>query len=96
MNWSTNGTGGEQRAPGNCHLDHCSQKRLAAMQADAFELETERKTRLAELDAKDAQKRLEDDKSRSARGKFIGGIREQAVSVDSSRRLQGGRGRDED
>lgn len=75
--------------------DEERQKRLAAMQADASELEDERKARLAELEAKEAKQRSEDDRVRSTKGQFIGGLRNQAMSVDAGRRLQGGI-RDED
>lgn len=72
------------------------EKRLAAMQSNASELEGDRKTRLAELDARDAKQREEDDRKRSDKAHFIGGIRKEAEGVDSGRRLQGARGgRDE-
>lgn len=72
------------------------EKRLAAMQSNASELEGDRKTRLADLDARDAKQREEDDRKRSDKAQFIGGIRKDAEGVDSRRRLQGARGaRDE-
>ena len=66
--------------------------KLAAMQADASELESDRKTRLAELDAKEAKKREDDDKKRSEKGRFVDNVRRDAESVDLGRRLQGRRG----
>lgn len=73
------------------------EKRLAAMQSNASELEVDRRARLADLDAQDAKQREEDDRKRSDRANFIGGIRKEAEGVDSGRRLQGGRGgRDDD
>lgn len=73
------------------------EKRLAAMQSNASELEGDRRTRLADLDARDAKQREEDDRKRSDRANFIGGIRKEADGVDTGRRLQGTRsGRDED
>lgn len=73
------------------------EKKLAAMQSNASELEGDRRTRLAELDARDAKQREEDDRKRSDKANFIGGMRREAEGVDSGRRLQGGRGgRDED
>lgn len=73
------------------------EKRLAAMQSNASELEGDRKTRLAELDAREEKQREEDDRKRSDRARFIGGMRREAENVDSGRRLHGGRGgRDED
>lgn len=72
------------------------EKRLAAMQSNASELEGDRKTRLADLEARDAKQREEDDRKRSDKANFIGGIRKEAEGVDSGRRLQGVRGgRDE-
>jgi hypothetical protein len=73
------------------------EKRLAAMQSNASELEGDRRTRLADLEARDAKQREEDDRKRSDKANFIGGIRKEAEGVDTGRRLQGGRGgRDED
>jgi hypothetical protein len=73
------------------------EKRLAAMQSNASELEVDRRTRLADLDARDAKQREEDDRKRSDKANFIGGIRKEAEGVDTGRRLQGGRGgRDDD
>ena len=66
--------------------------KLAAMQANASELESDRKTRLAELDAKEAEKREEDDKKRSEKGRFVSSVRRDAENVDLGRRLQGRRG----
>ena len=67
------------------------------MQSNASELEGDRRTRLAELDARDAKQRDEDDRKRSDKANFIGGMRREAEGVDSGRRLQGARGgRDED
>ena len=73
------------------------EKRLAAMQSNASELEVDRRARLADLDARDAKQREEDDRKRSDKANFIGGIRKEAEGVDTGRRLQGGRGgRDDD
>jgi hypothetical protein len=73
------------------------EKRLAAMQSNASELEGDRRARLADLDARDAKQREEDDRKRSDKANFIGGIRKEAEGVDTGRRLQSGRGgRDED
>lgn len=68
------------------------EKRLAAMQSNASELEGNRRTRLADLEARDAKQREEEDRKRSDKASFIGGIRKEAEGVDSGRRLQGGRG----
>jgi hypothetical protein len=68
------------------------EKRLAAMQSNASELEDDRRTRLADLEARDAKQREEDDRKRSDKANFIGGIRKEAEGVDTGRRLQGGRG----
>lgn len=62
--------------------------KLAAMQSNATELESERKTRLADIESQEAKQLEEDDKKRSEKGKFIGGVRSQAEGVDSSRRYQ--------
>ena len=66
--------------------------KLAAMQSNASELETDRKTRLTELEAEEARQREQDDKKRSEKGKFIGGVRSQAEGVDAARRLRDRRG----
>ena len=68
------------------------ERRLAAMQSNASELEGDRRTRLADLEARDAKQREEDDRKRSDKASFIGGIRREAEGVDTGRRLQGGRG----
>jgi hypothetical protein len=68
------------------------EKRLAAMQSNASELEDDRRTRLADLEARDAKQRQEDDRKRSDKANFIGGIRKEAEGVDTGRRLQGGHG----
>jgi hypothetical protein len=69
--------------------------KLAAMQSNASELESDRKTRLADIEVQEARQREEDDKKRSDKGKFISGVRREAEGVDAGRRL--GRGRmDED
>ncbi|CAK1359644.1 Pre-mRNA-splicing factor CWC25 [Cercospora beticola] len=65
-------------------------RKLAAMQSNATELESERKTRLTELEQKEARQREEDDRKRSERGKFISNVRRDAENVDLGRRLGGG------
>lgn len=62
-------------------------RKLAAMQSNASELESERKMRLTELEAKEARQREEDDRKRSERGKFISSVRRDAENVDMGRRL---------
>ncbi|KAI5261979.1 hypothetical protein E4T47_09378 [Aureobasidium subglaciale] len=52
--------------------------KLAAMQSNATELETDRKKRLAELEERDRKQKEEDDRKRSEKGKFVGQIRSQA------------------
>lgn len=68
------------------------ERRLAAMQSNASDLEGDRRARLADLEARDAKQREEDDRKRSDKASFIGGIRRDAEGVDAGRRLQGGRG----
>lgn len=70
--------------------------KLAAMQSNASELETDRQTRLADIAAKEAIQREEDDRKRSEKGKFVSDVRRNAESVDLSRRLTGRGGRAED
>ena len=73
------------------------EKRLAAMQSNATELEGDRKTRLADLDAEETRRREEDDRKRSDRAGFMAGMRKDAAEVDMGRRLQDRRGgRDDD
>jgi hypothetical protein len=57
------------------------------MQSNASELESERKTRLTELEETEARQREEDDRKRSERGKFINTVRRDAEHVDLGRRL---------
>lgn len=66
--------------------------KLAAMQSNATDLESNRKTRLADIETKEAKQLEEDDKKRSDKGRFIGGVRSQAEGVDASRRFQNRRG----
>ena len=70
--------------------------KLAAMQANATDLESDRKTRLADLDAREAKELAEDDKKRSDSGRFLNGVRREAEGVDLGRRLQDRRGRVDD
>jgi hypothetical protein len=67
--------------------------KLAAMQSNASELETDRKSRLADIAAMEAKRKEEDDKKRSDRAGFIGSVRKDAEGVDLGRRLlnRGGR-----
>ncbi|SMY29963.1 unnamed protein product [Zymoseptoria tritici ST99CH_1A5] len=67
-------------------------KKLAAMQSNADSLETDRKARLAELDAREAKQGEEDDRKRSEKARFIGSVRKDAEGVDLGRRLQDRRG----
>ncbi|KAI5357540.1 Putative CBF1-interacting co-repressor CIR domain, pre-mRNA splicing factor [Septoria linicola] len=70
-------------------------RKLAAMQSNATDLESDRKTRLTELEEREARQREEDDRKRSERGKFISNVRRDAENVDLGRRL-GGSGRRSD
>ena len=70
--------------------------KIAAMQSNATDLEADRKTRLAEIASKETKQREEDDKKRSDRAGFVGGLRKEAEGVDMGRRLMGRRGRGED
>ena len=67
--------------------------KLAAMQSNASELETDRKSRLADIAAMEAKRKEEDDRKRSDRAGFIGSVRKDAEGVDLGRRLlnRGGR-----
>ncbi|KAI6898903.1 hypothetical protein KC334_g9480, partial [Hortaea werneckii] len=88
------GARGERRlqdAPKKDESDDRAAK-LAAMMSNASELESDRKTRLADIDSREAKQREEDDKKRSGQGRFISGIRRDAEGVDAGRRLHGGRG----
>lgn len=71
-------------------------KKLAAMQSNADTLEEDRKTRLAELEAREAKQREEDDRKRSGQARFISNVRREAEGVDIGRRLKGGNGRMDD
>ncbi|KAK0774033.1 RNA-splicing factor [Friedmanniomyces endolithicus] len=65
--------------------------KLAAMQSNASELESDRKIRLAETAAQESKQREEEDKKRSDQGRFVSGVRRQAEGVGLERRLGGGR-----
>lgn len=71
-------------------------RKLAAMQSNADSLESDRKMRLAELDAREAKQHEEDDRKRSGQAKFIGNVRREAEGVDIGRRLNGGNRIDDD
>ncbi|TKA67168.1 hypothetical protein B0A55_08689 [Friedmanniomyces simplex] len=66
--------------------------KLAAMQSNASELESDRKTRLSEMAALEAKQREEEDKKRSDQGRFVNGVRKQAEGVGLERRLGGAKG----
>ncbi|RMY67349.1 hypothetical protein D0863_07841 [Hortaea werneckii] len=66
-----------QDAPKKDESDDRAAK-LAAMMSNASELEFDRKTRLADIDSREAKQREEDDKKRSGQGRFISGIRRDA------------------
>lgn len=66
------------------------------MQSNASELESDRKARLAEIEALEAKQREEEDKKRSETGRFMSGVRKNAEGVDMGRRLQGRGGRMEE
>ncbi|KAK5117484.1 hypothetical protein LTR85_008869 [Meristemomyces frigidus] len=70
--------------------------KLAAMQSNASELESDRKARLSDLAAKEAKQREEDDKKRSDKARFVSSVRREAEGVDMSRRLQDRRGGHDD
>ena len=70
--------------------------KLAAMQSNASDLESDRKARLEEIAAKEAKQREEDDRKRSEKARFVSGVRQAAEGVDVARRLQDRRGRLED
>ncbi|KAF7187646.1 Pre-mRNA-splicing factor CWC25, partial [Pseudocercospora fuligena] len=65
------------------------QRKLAEMMGNATEMESERKTRLTELEEKEAKQREEEDRKRSETGKFISSVRRDAEGVDMGRRLKG-------
>ncbi|KAF2717911.1 hypothetical protein K431DRAFT_306529 [Polychaeton citri CBS 116435] len=54
------------------------ERKLAAMQASASEVEGDRKARLAELDSREAKQREEEDKRRTDQARFIRGVRSAA------------------
>jgi hypothetical protein len=63
-------------------------RKLAAMQSNADELESERQARLAAIAAREAREREEDDRKRSEKAAFINTVRRDAEGVDVGRRLQ--------
>lgn len=70
-------------------------RKLAAMQADAVEMDASRKSRVAAADAENAkEQREQDEKMRGDSGRFMSGVRKQAESLDLSESLrrQGGAG----
>lgn len=64
-------------------------KRLAEMQGNANTLEDDRRNRLAEIAAKERKQLEEDEKKRSEKGRFVGGLHRQAGETDLSQRLAG-------
>lgn len=63
--------------------------KLAAMQSNASELESDRQTRLAAIAERESKQKEEDDRKRSDQGRFVSGVRKAAEGVDLGRRLQG-------
>ncbi|KXT10542.1 hypothetical protein AC579_8336 [Pseudocercospora musae] len=68
--------------------DAGKQRKLAEMMSNATEMESERKTRLTELEGKEAKQREKEDRKRSETGKFISSVRRDAEGVDMGRRLK--------
>ncbi|KAK4555392.1 RNA-splicing factor [Recurvomyces mirabilis] len=66
--------------------------KLAAMQSNASDLETDRQARLSKLAEQEGKQREEDDKKRSDRGRFVSDVRRTAENVGLERRLGGARG----
>ncbi|GAB7359807.1 hypothetical protein MBLNU230_g6976t1 [Neophaeotheca triangularis] len=87
-----------EKKPGNdADAEAEKARKLALMQSAASDLESERKSRLANIDEAEARKREADDAKRTDRGKFVGDVRKKAEGVDMGRRFagrSGGRGED--
>lgn len=56
-------------------------RKLAAMQSNAAEVETERQQRIAETNAKEQRQKMEDDKARSEKGRFVLGLHRQSENI---------------
>jgi len=59
------------------------------MQSNASQLEDDRNRRLVEIEARDENERLEDEKRRSKKGQFVSGLHRQVESdLDLGDRLK--------
>ena len=56
-------------------------RKLAAMQSNAAEIETERQQRIAGTNAKEERQRIEDDRARSEKGRFVSGLHRQSETM---------------
>lgn len=67
-------------------------RKLAAMQSDAMEIESERQRRITEVNKMEEQQRREDEQARSEKGRFVSGLHRQTESMGLGEAL-GRRGR---
>lgn len=67
-------------------------RKLAAMQSDAKEIESERQRRITEVNKIEEQQRREDEQARSEKGRFVSGLHRQTESMGLGEAL-GRRGR---
>jgi len=56
-------------------------KKLAAMRSNAAEVETERQQRIAETNAREQRQKMEEDKARSEKGRFVSGLHRQSENM---------------
>lgn len=63
-------------------------RRLAAMQSDAKDLESERQRRIEEVGQMEERQREKDDAQRSERGRFVSGLYRQSEKISLGDNLQ--------
>lgn len=72
----------------NAAADEERARKLAAMQSNATSIEADRKQRLEDIDAKEAEERKRDDAMRSEKGKFVSQLHRQKEGFELGDTLQ--------
>lgn len=73
-------------------MDEERRRKLAEMQSSAADLETDRRQRISEIDAKDEEQKEADDRQRSERGAFMSQIHKRVGEDSLDERIRRSRG----
>lgn len=101
FNNQRNGSYGRDRAPPSRpaqnkpdpkELEQERQRKLAEMQSNANNLETDRRQRITEIDAQEEEQREADDKQRSDRGRFMSQVHKRVGEDSLDERIRRSRG----